>query len=105
MFGRERALALDALADALDDPTTDDGWLNSMQIAERSGVNWARVFAILMGPFHRGEVERDPRRDPDRPGILYYRLTAQGVRRRQREATRRASWWVRCWRSVVPSLR
>lgn len=105
MAPTKRQRVLDALADALDDTSTDGGWLCGLDIWERCDVGPGSSFPILITAYERGEVDRQPNRNRDKPGLLYYRLTDAGFRRRQREVVRRSSVWARLWRSVVPALR
>lgn len=100
MSRRQQQLVFDTLAAALDDPTTDDGWLHGLDIAERCGVWPGSSFPILITAYERGDVLRDPNRNPDKPGLCHYRLTDQGVRRRQRDSVRRRSLWQRLLRTA-----
>lgn len=101
MFGRQRQLVFDVLAAALDDPDPGGGWLHGLDIAERCGVRSGSSFPILLTACERGDVLRDPNRDPDRPGLVHYRLTDQGVRRRQRDAVPRRGLLRRLLRPIA----
>lgn len=89
MVRRQHQLVLDTLAAALNDPATDDGWLTSREIEERSGVHSTLIFGMLLSPHERGDVLRDPYRNPDKSGLCHFRLTDQGFRRWQRESVPR----------------
>lgn len=100
MASTKRQRVFDALAAALNDPTTDDGWLTSREIEERSGVHSTLIFGMLLSPHERGDVLRDPYRNPDKRGLCHFRLTDQGFRRWQRESVPRRGLLRRMLRAI-----
>lgn len=101
MFGRQRRAVFGALTQAAQDPATNGGWQTGLDIADRCGVLPGSSYPILLTATHRGEVEQWPGMNTAKPGLVYYRLTDQGIRRHQHDSVRRLSLLIKLLRTAT----